>query len=216
MPAIRIPSIQRFILDNVSWGRYTRLLRDFEDRHLRMTYDRGVLEIMTLSHEHEFSSCFLGRLVLVLTEEFDLPLHPGGSTTMRRKKKQKGLEPDDCFWIAHEPEVRGKTTIDLRTDPPPDLAIEVDVTRSSLDRMAIYAKLRVPEVWRYTADGLTFNVLNAEGKYDAAAASTLFSLPIAPADLLPFIQMRGQMDDNAVIKQFRAWIKDRIGKSVKD
>ena len=84
MPAVRIPPTQRFILENVSWGRYTRLLRAFEDRHLRMTFDRGVLEIMTLSHEHEFSSRFLGRMVVVLTEEFDLPLHPGGSTTMRR------------------------------------------------------------------------------------------------------------------------------------
>ena len=127
MSAVRIPSQQRFILDNVSWGRHTRLFRLFEDRHLRITFDRGVLEIMTLSFEHENISHFLGRLVLVLTEEFDLPLTPGGSTTMRRKRKQKGLEPDDCYWIAHAAAVRGKTTIDLRTDPPPDLAIEVDV-----------------------------------------------------------------------------------------
>ena len=210
MPTIKIPSTQRFILENVSWGRYTRLLRALEDRHLRMTYDRGVLEIMTLSFEHESTSRFLGRLVVVLTEEFDLALAPGGSTTMRRKRKMKGLEPDDCYWIAHEPAVRGKKVIDLRTDPPPDLTIEVDVTRSSLNRMAIYAKLRVPEVWRHNDEGLTFNVLNAAGEYGSAAASTMFPLPIAPADLMPFTQMRGQLDDNAIIKQFRAWLRGKI------
>ena len=210
MTAVRIPNTQRFILDNVSWGRYTRLLRLFEDRHLRITYDRGVLEIMTLSYEHENISRFLGRLVLILTEEFDLPVAPGGSTTMRRKRKQKGLEPDDCYWIAHASVIRGKTTIDLRTDPPPDLAVEVDVSRSSLNRMAIYEKLRMPEVWRHNADGLTFNVLNAEGKYEVSPVSTLFPVPISSADLVPFIQMRNSMDDNAVIKQFRVWVRSRI------
>jgi Uma2 family endonuclease len=149
-------------------------------------------------------------LAVVLTEEFDLPIVPGGSTTMRMRPRKRGLEPDDCYWIAHAPEVRGKSTIDLTTDPPPDLAIEVNVSRSSLDRMDIYEKLRVPEVWRYNAEGLTFNFLNAEGKYQVVPASTMFPLPIAPVDLLPFMQMRGQMDDNAVIKQFRGWIQGRI------
>ena len=90
----------------------------------------------------------MGLLVVTLTQELNLPLH-WGLDDLRRKRHQKGLEPDDCFWIAHEAEVRGKTIIDLRTDPPPDLAIEVDISRSSLDRMGIYAKLRVPEVWRW-------------------------------------------------------------------
>jgi len=209
MPAVRIPSPQRFVLENVTWGRYTRLLREFEDRHLRMTYDRGTLEIMTLSYEHEISATFLGRLVVTLTEELNLPIRDGRSTTLRRRHKQKGLEPDNCYWIAHEGDVRNNTTIDLRKDPPPDLAIEVDVSRSSLNRMGVYAKLGVPEVWRYAKQGLVFVTLAADGEYASATVSTLFPLPIAPADLMPFIQMRGSTDDNDIVRQFRAWIQGK-------
>src|ERR1017187_5406734 len=99
----RIPDRQKLILDNVSWGEYTRLLRSFEygHRHLRLTYDRGRLEIMTLSHQHEGLGWFLDKLVFVLTEELNLPIKGGGSTTFRKKKKHKGLEADNCYWIAH-------------------------------------------------------------------------------------------------------------------
>ena len=159
----RIPERQKLILDNVSWEEYTRLLRTFEGRHLRLTYDRGRLEIMTLSYEHEYSGDFLGRMVVVLTEELNLPIRGGGSTTFRRRKMKKGLEPDNCYWIAHEADVRNLKIIDLRKDPPPDLAIEVDVNSSSMNRMRIYAALKVPEVWRWDKNGLAFFVLNADG-----------------------------------------------------
>jgi Uma2 family endonuclease len=204
--AVRIPSPQRFILDNISWGRYTRLLRLLEDRHLRLTYDRGVLEIMTLSHEHESDASFLGRLAVTLTEEFDLPIKEGRSTTFRRRRAEKGLEPDNCYWITHEHLVRGKRVIDLRRDPPPDLAIEIDITRSSLDRMGIYAALKVPEVWRY--DGRTLKFFRLAGsKYSEIASSGIFSV-IKPADLVRFLDMRLHEDENAVIRRFRTWIRE--------
>jgi Uma2 family endonuclease len=120
------------------------------------------------------------------------------------------LEPDNCYWIANEAAVRNIKVINLRKDPPPDLALEIDVTSSSMNRMRIYAAIKVPEVWRYGKDGLSFWVLNAEGKYDPAAVSPTFPVPISPADLQPFIAMRGQMDDNAVIRQFRAWIRTKV------
>jgi Uma2 family endonuclease len=205
-----IPERQKLILDNVSWDEYTRLLRSFEGRHLRLTYDRGRLEIMTLSYEHEGSGRFLGRMIVTLTEELNLPVRDGGSTTFRRRKKKKGLEPDDCFWIAHEADVRNIKVINLRKDPPPDLALEVDVTHSSMNRMRIYASLNIPEVWRWDKDGLKFLTLNADGKYDEAAVSPTFPLPISAADLMPFITSRGQMDDNAVIRQFREWIRNKL------
>ena len=206
----RTPERQRLILDNVSWDEYTRLLRNFEGRHLRLTYDRGRLEITTLSYEHEGIGRFLGRMVVTLTEELSLPVRDGGSTTFRRRKKKKGLEPDDCFWIAHEADVRNIKVINLRKDPPPDLALEVDISRSSMNRMRIYAAIQVPEVWRWDKNGLTFVALNSDGNYDSVVVSPTFPLPISPADLLPFIAMRGQMDDNAVIRQFRAWIRAKL------
>ena len=206
----RIPNRQKLILDDVSWDEYTRLLRTFEGRHLRLTYDRGRLEMMTLSYEHESHGDFLGRFVVTLTEELNLPIRGGGSTTFRKRKKKKGLESDNCYWIAHEADVRNIKVINLRKAPPPDLALEVDISRSSMNLMRIYSSLDVPEVWRWDKNGLTFLVLNADGEYDAVTASPTFPLPISPADLMPFIAMRGQMDDNAVIRQFRTWIRAKL------
>src|ERR1043165_4826091 len=181
----RIPERQKFILENVSWREYTRLLRTFdaEHRHLRLTYDRGTLEIMTISYEHETIGDFLGRMVVTLTEELNLPIRGSGSTTFRKRKKEKGLEADNCYWIAHEADVRNITVINLRKDPPPDLALEIDITHSSLDRMRIYAALKVPEVWRWDKDGLIFWRRNEIGKYEQSASPT-FPIAIAPADLM--------------------------------
>lgn len=210
MIKIRIPKQQRFVLDGVPWERYTRLLHGFSDRHLRITYDRGILEIMTLSHEHEGLAEFLGLIVFILTQELKLHFKLGGSTTFRKRQKKKGLEPDKCYWIANAAKVRGKKKIDLRRDPPPDLAIEVDITHSSLNRMGIYASLRVPEVWRYDGQDLAFMILNADGEYIATSASTCFRLPLTPADLMPFIRMRDRMDEDVVINEFREWLRRKI------
>jgi Uma2 family endonuclease len=191
----------------VDWRTYERLLRTFAERpSVRLTYDRGVLEIMRPLLEHDNDGRFLGRLVVTLTGELGLPIMAGGSTTFRRRSKRRGLEPDDCFWIASEPRVRNKRRIDLRVDPPPDLAIEVDVIRSSLNRMGIYAALGVPEVWRLDGPALTFHALQADGRYVATTHSRAFPL-VAPADLLTFLALRGQMDENAVVRQFRAWVR---------
>lgn len=199
---------QRLVLYGVSWTEYTRLLRSFEDRHIRLTYDRGTLEIMTLTHEHESDNFILGQLVVALTQALKLPLKGGGSTTFRKRKKQKGLEPDNCYWIAHADAVRGKKKIDLRTDPPPDLAIEVDITHSSINRMRIYASLGIPEVWRLSKKGLGFYLLT-DGKYVSVATSPTFPIAITPADLMVFIAKRDKMDDNAIIEEFREWIQTR-------
>ena len=110
----------------------------------------------------------------------------------------------------YEADVRDKEKIDLRIDPPPDLIIEVDITHSSMDRLSIYAALRVPEIWRLDAQGLTFLTLNPNGEYVPAAVAKAFSLPITPADLMPFVQMRGKVELNEIIRQFRAWIRDKL------
>lgn len=206
----RIPRKQRLILDNVSWKRYTQLLHIFSDRHLRLTYDRGRLEIMTLSFKHELFAEFLARLIFVLTEELNLPVLGGGSTTFRLRKDLRGLEPDHCFWIANAPLLRGKTKIDLANDPPPDLALEIDISRSSLNRMRIYATLRIPEVWRYADDILEFYSLGEDLNYVAIEQSPTFPITITPADIIRFVGMRDKLDDNEIIRQFRAWIRARI------
>src|SRR4051794_17389600 len=162
----------RLRLSYVPWRMYTRLLRAFEDRpRWKLTYDGGELEIMSPSLQHDDDGVFLGRMVFILTEELGLPVHGGGSTTLKRQLMQKGLEPDECFWIVHAPQMAGVRRLDLRIHPPPDLAIEIDVTHSSLNRMGIYAAVGVPEVWRLDDHVVTFQVLDADGNYRRVESS---------------------------------------------
>jgi Uma2 family endonuclease len=210
MSTLSLPAVQSLVLEGIDWQTYTRLLRALDERpNIRLTYDRGSLEIMTLGHEHESFSYLLARLVDALTEELNLPVKGGRSTTFRRRQKRRGLEPDNCWWIASELLVRGKDRINLRVDPPPDLAMEVDVTHSSLDRLAIYAALRVPEVWRREGETLVCYLLGEDSRYTVSSTSRAFP-GLSPADLMNFVALRGQMDENALVRQFRAWVRQQF------
>ena len=198
---------QRLRLSGVDWKTYIGLLKSFGDRPgLRMTYDRGELEIMTVTFEHENFAEFLGLMVFILTEELSLPICNGGSVTLKRKIMKRGLEPDKCFWIANEVKIRGIKRIDLRKHPPPDLALEIDVTRKSLNRMSIYAKLRIPEVWRLAKNTLTFYALQANGTY-AEIPNSLSFPQVKPDDLLRFLALCSSTEHNAIVAQFRTWIR---------
>jgi Uma2 family endonuclease len=165
--------------------------------------------------EHDNPSRLLGWLVLTLTQELGRPIFPGGSVTMRRRRRLRGLEADDCFWIENAARMAGRKKLNLRIDPPPDLALEVDATRSSLDRLSIYAALRVPEVWRLEGDALTFHVLGPDGQYVSAAHSRSFPL-VTPADLLSFVQEARQVADfNQVLNHFREWIRQKLNSTNK-
>jgi Uma2 family endonuclease len=203
------PARRSLVLEDVDWSTYSRLLRTFGERPgYRLTYDGGKLEIMAPRLAHDDAGGFLGSLVLILTLELQLPLKHGGSVTIRRRRDERGLEPDRCFWIANAARMAGRRQLDLRRDPPPDLAIEVDVTHSSLDRMGIYAALGVPEVWRLDGDSLTFQTLNARGTYRRASHSRSFP-HVSPVDLLPFVlEARLAGDENPVLQRFREWVRN--------
>jgi Uma2 family endonuclease len=198
------------VLYDIDWNTYTRLLGVFEKsrRRFRLTYDRGTLEIMSPLWQHEGPTDLLGCFIVVLTEELDMPRRAGRPVTLRRRRKQRGLEPDNCYWIAYAPLVQGKRELDLRVDPPPDLAIEVDVTRSSIDRMSIYAALGVPEIWRLTTGGIAFHLLES-GAYQIRPSSLSFS-QLASTDLPPFLAQWGQMDETTIVRQFREWVKQQM------
>jgi Uma2 family endonuclease len=200
---------QHFLLYGVSWHTYTRLLRTFADRPgVRLTYDRESLEIRTLTHEHESYSYILARLVDTLTEELNVLAKAGGSTTFRRRRRKRGLEPDACWWIASAPQVRGKTVINLAKDPPPDLALEIDITHSSLDRLGIYAALGVPEVWRLEKKMLVCHLLGSDGRYTKSPTSRAFP-NLVVADVGGFLALLPQMYENDIVRQFRAWIRQQ-------
>src|SRR5262245_37165437 len=149
MDTIAIPAEQRLRLSCIPWEAYVVFTDQLGDQPIRVTYDRGEMEVMSPSNRHENRKRLLGRLLEALTEEMEIDIYSSGSMTCRREELARGLEPDECYWIEHEPVVRGRDDIDLDTDPPPDLALEIEISRSALDRMSIYAALRVPEVWRW-------------------------------------------------------------------
>ncbi|HZT81669.1 MAG TPA: Uma2 family endonuclease [Gemmataceae bacterium] len=210
VPARPVAAGQGLLLHDVDWRTYSRLLHAFAERPgVRLTYDRGSLEIMSLLFEQDSDAYPIGRFVDVLTEEMALPIEGGRSTTLRRRRRRRGLEPDNCFWIAHASQIQGRRRIDLRVDPPPDLAIEVDVTHSSLDRMSLYASLGVPEVWRLDGPNLTFHGLGADGKYTERTHSLAFPF-VTPADLTRFLALHAAQDANAVVRQFRAWVRQQL------
>src|SRR5262245_31212687 len=127
------------VLHNIDWLTYSRMLRILQRRRFRLTYDRGTLEIMAPLLAHDGPADLLDWFIKVMIEELKLPSRPGRTVTLRQRRRRRGLEPDCCYWIASAPRLLGKREVDLRVDPPPDLAVEVDVTSSSLDRMSIYA-----------------------------------------------------------------------------
>jgi Uma2 family endonuclease len=197
---------QRFVLHDISWDGYESLLREIGDRHLRMTYDNGDLEFMTLSFGHENAGEWIGRLIFFLAVEWRVPICSGGSTTLKKAIRKKGLEPDRSFWIANERALRGKKDWDAQNDPPPDLVVEVDITRSSLNRLGIYSALGVPEVWRY--DGRIFSVLSltSTGRYTERTKSLAFpALPLK--SFAGYVARLGTEDEVELIRSFCKWVR---------
>src|SRR5204863_212165 len=148
--------------------------------------DGRSLELMTSSRLHGRLSRLLGRLVMTLSEDFGLPISSCGDFTTDRADLERGLEPDECFYLQNEPRVREKEVLDLTTDPPPDLAIEIDVSRDSRRRLRIYAEIGVPEVWRFDGVALECYQRDPAGKYVRNDGSTCFP-GLRPASLLSFL-----------------------------
>jgi Uma2 family endonuclease len=205
-----ISGTQQILFRDVDWRDYGYFLRMFADRPgVRLTYDRGRLEIMPVSFEHEGFAEFIGYLILTLAQVLKLDFEPGGTTTLRLRRKLRGLEPDKCYWIKDVPRVRGKARISLPKDPPPDLAVEIDITSSSLDRMAIYATLKIPEIWRFDGRTLSFHVLNSGGVYQTVPSSRLFPF-VKPADLLRILRRRKAVGSVEALEEFRHWVRQNV------
>ncbi|MCC3445504.1 MAG: Uma2 family endonuclease, partial [Microcoleus sp. PH2017_03_ELD_O_A] len=139
---------QRRLLENISWRTFETLLKEIGDkRGYRIAYDEGMLEIMTPSYLHESYKLQFHRFIFILAEELDIEIKSVGSTTLKLKNTKKGIEPDSCYYIQNEAAVRDTQELDLETAPRPDLAIEIDITSSSINKFAIYSALGVPELW---------------------------------------------------------------------
>jgi Uma2 family endonuclease len=196
------------VLENITWKTYERLLKEVGERPIRLTYDNGDLEIMTLSHGHENKKSVLHGLVLLLVIELNIALRSGGSNTLRKRLRKKGLEPDECYWIRHEKAMRGKEEFEPEVDPPPDLALEVDVSSSSMNRMVIYAALGIGEIWRYHRRRLRVYQL-IDGDYEETKESRVFPF-LAVRELERFVHQSERDDETTVMRAYVAWLRAEV------
>jgi Uma2 family endonuclease len=205
--ASRRISEDRFFLPGISWRLYDAMLTELGNRPgIRLTYDRGSLELMTLSFLHERMRRRIALLVQVIAEESGLDYQGCGSTTLKLEGLQRGLESDEGFYIAHEAQIRGKTEIDLLYDPPPDLGVEVEITHGMIDRMGIYAALRIPEIWRLGEQLFRVLLLGEDGEYRESLRSTAFPrLPVS--ELLDLLRQTDALSESGAVRAFRTWVK---------
>jgi Uma2 family endonuclease len=209
-PVVRDSAEQRFILRAIDWATYDALGDLLMDRNIRMTYDGETLELMTPSPRHEHLKTLMARLIEVLPLEMeDLELLGLGSMTFKREDVERGLESDECYWIQSELAMRGKDEYDAMVDPPPDLALEVEVSRSVLDRLEIYAKLRIPEVWRFDGEVIHILFLRPDGQYVEGERSS--ALPFLPVqELVRFVGQCGTKSDSQIARDFQKWVREQV------
>ncbi len=210
MDVVNSPAEQRVVLHNVSWETYERLLAEHADNSApRFTYDRGELEIMSPNPEHERTNRRIAQLVLAVADEMGITAEDLGSTTFRREDLERGFEPDSCFYTRNEEAIRGKDRIDLTVDPPPDLVIEVDITSPSLDKLSIYARMGVPEVWRYDGRKVSILILGEEHYAETARSAAL--RPLTSEILSRFIEESKTLERRAWIRKVREWVRQQSG-----
>ena len=203
---ITVPPGQTVVLENISWSEFEAILEDLgESRGSRLAYDSGRLEIMTPLPEHEVNKEYISDFIKVLLEELDIEFCPLGSTTFKNQAMFKGIEPDSCFYIQNEPAVRGKYRLDLTIDPPPDLALEIDITNRS--HPEIYRTLGVPELWQYKRGELKLLLLQ-DGEYIESETSANFpNFPLLEVIPQYLTQCRTE-GRNKGMRAFRSWVEE--------
>ncbi len=203
---IHIPAGQRVILRDISWQEFEIILQELgEHRGSRLAYDNGWLEMMMPLPEHEDNKEIISDLIKALLEERDIEFRSLGSTTFKKPMTQ-GLEPDQCFYIQNEAKIRGKKRIDLTVDPPPDLAIEVDIT--SRTHPSIYEALQVPELWRFDPESLQIHILQF-GTYQEVPESPNFPGLNLKQRIPYYLRESKTLGRNKVLKAFRQWVREQ-------
>jgi len=198
----------KVVLHDINWLTLETILKEWgENRSSRIAYNRGILEIVTPLPEHEINKNYITNFVEILLEELNIEFCPLGSITFKKESMQQGIEPDNCFYIQHEAVIRGKKRIDLNIDPPPDLALEIEVTSRSYPE--IYAALGVPELWQFKQDQLSICLLQ-EGTYQSSVKSRIFP-QFDLIDAIPkFLSQCKTQGRNRTMKAFRHWVREQM------
>jgi Uma2 family endonuclease len=196
----------RVVLYNISWQQFENLLINLgQTRAARIAYDNGTFEIMTPLPEHEYYKEAIGISIQDIAEELDINYESYGSTTWKREARLAGVEPDNCFYFQNEAKIRGRLELNLNQDPPPDLALEIDMTHKSLNRFPIYARLGIPEIWCYDSGELKIYQLQQE-TYGEVETSSVF--PMLRVQEIPTIIEQYRLDGKlAVRRAIRNWAR---------
>ncbi len=211
MSSVSTPAEQRVVIENVRWSTYLALLEDAQERRGRITYDRGSLEIMSPSKVHEKAKCLIGRLIETFTEEMRIEIESVASTTFKRQDMERGFEADESYYIENAELVRDKDEIDLAMDPPPDLVVEVDISNTSIGKLAVFGAFRVPEIWRYDGEALTISVLQG-GQYSIVEQSAVIpEFPVEQA--VHLLNQRTSLGETELIRTFRNWVRANLKSS---
>ena len=201
-----VPPGGTVILQAQSWEDYEAVLATRKAQSsLKVSFSASTQEIRIMSPlpKHANGSAILVDLVKALLRLHRLDWHDFDPVTLK-KLHEKGLEPDHCFYIQNYRAVLGKTRIDLDRDPPPDLALEVDLTSfSSIDE---YEAIAIPELWIYRNQTLNIYVLE-DGKYQDSHKSRLFpSLPLK--ELLPtYIEQSWTTGASVALRAFEQYLQ---------
>ncbi len=205
---ISVPPGHRVLFHEVSWSEFEAILAELgEHRLTRVAYLNSTLEIRMPLPEHEKPKIIIGDLLKILLDELEINWEPFGSTTFKRQDMKAGIEPDDCFYIQNYTRMIGRESLDLMGDPPPDLAIEIDVT--SKTQLSAYEVLGVPEIWRYEHRKLQVYVLQS-GKYVESAISPTFpNFPVIEG-ISQFLEMGRISGTSQALRSFRRWVRERV------
>jgi Uma2 family endonuclease len=191
---------------NVTWDEYEELLEQVgEARGLRIRYNDGTLMVMSLSSEHEKFVLFINSLVAHIRLRFRMNIRFFGGVTMRKKKKSKGSEPDDCFYVQTAAALGTRIKLDFMVDQPPDVVVEVDIHHDSTGSDPIYAALGVPEIWRY--DGWKAAIYHLQ-ESDYVEVESSDALPMISSAILTeyLTRMREDGEFEAIIA-FDEWLQ---------
>lgn len=202
---IHTDSETRMVLENVAWQTFVALAEQRRGSVPRMTYDQGVLELMSPKREHENIACLLGRIVETYSELKNIEIISVASVTVKRSDLSKAFEADESYYIANAVRLMGKKELDFEVDPPPDLIIEVELTSSAIQKMAMFATIQVPEVWRHDGESLQmFQLL--QGSYQRIESS--LQLPgLTTQRINETLVLRDAVGETRLIQQFRKSIE---------
>lgn len=199
---------QEMLLKDISWQQLEYILAEMGDkRAARISYSNGWLEIMVPLSEHEKDKEIVGELVRILLDYLEIDFEPFGSTTLKNELMHQAVEPDTCFYIQNQAAVIGKNRLDLTVDPPPDLAIEIDIT--SRTRFNNYEILGVPELWRYTKKGLEISILQQEKYIQSQFSPNFPNIPIVEL-INEYVQQCLTIGRSQAMRNFRNWMQNNL------